>query len=233
MDTDPFHSTFSNPIGNTKTTGSDTILNEYLTTAPHNHDTKLTDTSLPPSSSSSSSIIQPQPANIHLPPLSTSASTTASSSLLNTAPPMPFHPPTKAPPSFNFQSESHQPLHILNMLQSFWQSQYQAVGHQDTPDYKNYQLPLARIKKIMRIEEDVRMISGEAPVIFSKACELFILELTLRSWALTEGDSRRTLQLTDLLNAAGKSEMYDFLIDVLPIRRGSGAEDTEETFNEQ
>ena len=85
----------------------------------------------------------------------------------------------------------------------------------------------------MRIEEDVRMISGEAPVIFSKACELFILELTLRSWALTEGDSRRTLQLADLLNAAGKSEMYDFLIDVLPLRRGSGAEDAEETFNEQ
>lgn len=60
------------------------------------------------------------------------------------------------------------------------------------------------------------MISGEAPIIFSKACELFILELTLRSWALTESDNRRTLQRNDIINAASQCEMYDFLIDVIP-----------------
>jgi hypothetical protein len=34
----------------------------------------------------------------------------------------------------------------------------------------------------MKADEDVRMISAEAPVIFARACEMFILELTLRSW---------------------------------------------------
>lgn len=47
-------------------------------------------------------------------------------------------------------------------------------------DYKNSALPLARIKKIMKSDEDVRMIAAEAPVLFAKACEMFILELTLR-----------------------------------------------------
>lgn len=44
-------------------------------------------------------------------------------------------------------------------------------------DFKSnkHQLPLARIKKIMKSDEDVRMISAEAPVLFAKACELFIL----------------------------------------------------------
>jgi len=45
---------------------------------------------------------------------------------------------------------------------------------------------LARIKKIMKSDEDVRMISAETPILFAKACEMFIVELTLRSWSYTE-----------------------------------------------
>lgn len=101
------------------------------------------------------------------------------------------------------------------MLHRFWETQYDQITRQES-DYKAYQLPLARIKKIMRIEEDVKMISGEAPIIFSKACELFVLELTLRSWCFTEHDNRRTLQRSDVANAVSQSEMYDFLVDVIP-----------------
>jgi hypothetical protein len=39
------------------------------------------------------------------------------------------------------------------------------------------------------------MISAEAPILFAKACEMFILELTLRSWYQTEEFKRRTLQV--------------------------------------
>jgi nuclear transcription factor Y gamma len=46
-------------------------------------------------------------------------------------------------------------------------------------DFKTHSLPLARIKKIMKADEDVKMISAEAPVVFAKACVLFILDLTL------------------------------------------------------
>ena len=38
-------------------------------------------------------------------------------------------------------------------------------------DFKNYiDLPLARIKRIMKSDEDVRMISSEAPILFALAC---------------------------------------------------------------
>lgn len=48
-------------------------------------------------------------------------------------------------------------------------------------EYKQHNdLPLARIKRIMKSDEDVRMISAEAPVLFAKACELFIAEITMR-----------------------------------------------------
>lgn len=60
------------------------------------------------------------------------------------------------------------------------------------------------------------MISGEAPVLMSKACELLIKDLSFRAWRHTERNRRRTLQRTDLHAAVGESEVYDFLIDIVP-----------------
>ena len=53
------------------------------------------------------------------------------------------------------------------------------------------------------------MISSEAPLIFSKACEIFILELTMRAWVHTEENKRRTLQKSDVALALAKADMYD------------------------
>lgn len=60
------------------------------------------------------------------------------------------------------------------------------------------------------------MISGESPVLFSKACELFIIELAYRSWVHTLDNNRRTLQKSDIANAIGRTEYYDFLMDIVP-----------------
>ena len=114
----------------------------------------------------------------------------------------------------------------LMLLQNFWQSQLQAIEHGEL-DFKNFQLPLARIKKVMKTDEDVKvsgftwlispqMISAEAPIIFAKACEIFILELTLRSWLHTEDSKRRTLQRSDVSAAIQKTDTFDFLIDIVP-----------------
>lgn len=60
------------------------------------------------------------------------------------------------------------------------------------------------------------MISAEAPLIMSKACELFIKEVTARAWQHTERNRRRTLQKQDVHAAVGESEDFDFLIDIVP-----------------
>ncbi|CAG0912562.1 unnamed protein product [Notodromas monacha] len=77
-------------------------------------------------------------------------------------------------------------------------------------------LPLARIKKIMKLDEDVKMISAEAPVVFAKAAEIFIHELTLRAWIQAEEGKRRTLQRSDIAQAIAKCDQFDFLIDIVP-----------------
>uniref|UniRef100_A0A7N0UFL1 Core Histone H2A/H2B/H3 domain-containing protein n=1 Tax=Kalanchoe fedtschenkoi TaxID=63787 RepID=A0A7N0UFL1_KALFE len=103
---------------------------------------------------------------------------------------------------------------LQQQLQSFWANQHQEIER--VTDFKNHSLPLARIKKIMKADEDVRMISAEAPVIFARACEMFIFELTLRSWNHTEENKRRTLQKNDIAAAIGRTDIFDFLVDIVP-----------------
>ena len=44
-------------------------------------------------------------------------------------------------------------------------------------------------------KSNFQMISAEAPVLFAKAAEIFINELSLRAWIHTEDNKRRTLQV--------------------------------------
>ncbi|KAI9677580.1 MAG: hypothetical protein M1817_006534 [Caeruleum heppii] len=102
-----------------------------------------------------------------------------------------------------------------DILTTYWQ---QTINHleNDTHDYKIHQLPLARIKKVMKADPEVKMISAEAPILFAKGCDIFITELTMRAWIHAEDNKRRTLQRSDIASALAKSDMFDFLIDIVP-----------------
>jgi hypothetical protein len=60
------------------------------------------------------------------------------------------------------------------------------------------------------------MISTEVPILFAKASEIFIAEISMRSWVHAEENKRKTLQKSDVIRAIQKSDMYDFLIDIVP-----------------
>lgn len=98
-------------------------------------------------------------------------------------------------------------------LERIWAEEQREIDHlgTDPSEFKSHQLPLARIKKIMKSDEDVRMIASEAPLLFAKACEFFILELTQRAWALSEDNKRKTLQRTDIARAVAHTDTLDFL----------------------
>ncbi len=107
---------------------------------------------------------------------------------------------------------------LKDSLEAFWASQVAEMEVLDISteqDFKNHNdLPLARIKRIMKSDEDVRMISAEAPVLFAKACEMFILELTLRAWGNSEKCKRKTLQKEDIDSAIRNTDIFDFLVDL-------------------
>jgi histone H3/H4 len=107
------------------------------------------------------------------------------------------------------------------ILATYWQ---QTINHleTDTHDFKIHQLPLARIKKVMKADPEVKMISAEAPILFAKGCDIFITELTMRAWIHAEDNKRRTLQRSDIAAALAKSDMFDFLIDIVPREDSTG-----------
>ena len=98
------------------------------------------------------------------------------------------------------------------LIQAFWKAQNDFISVSE-----KHAMPLARIKKVMKLDPDLKpmMISNETAIILSKACELFILELTLRAWQETDALKRKTMQKSELILACSKCDMYDFLIDII------------------
>lgn len=105
--------------------------------------------------------------------------------------------------------------HYRDILTAYWQHTINQLENEEH-DYKMHQLPLARIKKVMKADPEVKMISAEAPILFAKGCDIFITELTMRAWIHAEENKRRTLQRSDIASALTKSDMFDFLIDIVP-----------------
>ncbi|KAJ1987270.1 hypothetical protein GGI26_006064 [Coemansia sp. RSA 1358] len=137
--------------------------------------------------------------------------------------PAPMYPgPSTIPVNFS-SGQINSPEALQQFQTSFWKAHMASI-EDNMPDFKTHLLPLARIKKVMKSDPDVKiqMISAEAPILFSKACEIFITEITQRAWMNAEENKRRTLQRQDVSFAAQRSEMFDFLIDVVPREEFAG-----------
>ncbi len=61
------------------------------------------------------------------------------------------------------------------------------------------------------------MVSQEAVAIFARACELFILDLTKRSFSHAEANRRKTILQSDITASVLDSGKFDFLIDIVPL----------------
>uniref|UniRef100_A0A3Q7FP42 Nuclear transcription factor Y subunit C n=1 Tax=Solanum lycopersicum TaxID=4081 RepID=A0A3Q7FP42_SOLLC len=97
-------------------------------------------------------------------------------------------------------------------LEMFWTDKRREM--ENVIDFKSNLLPrIHRIKKIMKTDKDVRMIATESPVLLAKACELFIQELTLRSWFKAEENHRRILKKDDVTDVIMETDTLDFLLD--------------------
>lgn len=97
----------------------------------------------------------------------------------------------------------------------FWKNAFQRISNSRF-QAKSLSLPLARIKRLMKVEENVKMVASEVPILFSLVAEVFIEELTLRAWMSTEDGKRKILQIGDISFAARTSPMYDFLVHIVP-----------------
>ncbi|XP_015937732.1 nuclear transcription factor Y subunit C-1-like [Arachis duranensis] len=81
-------------------------------------------------------------------------------------------------------------------IENLWSFQRREV--EQAHDFKNGLFPLARVRKMMKVEEDVDRISAEVPVVLAKACDLFIRNVTLQSWHQAQENKRSIIQRQDI-----------------------------------
>ncbi|KAJ3057433.1 DR1-associated protein 1 (negative cofactor 2 alpha) [Rhizophlyctis rosea] len=73
--------------------------------------------------------------------------------------------------------------------------------------------PVARIKKIMRTDEEVGKVAQVTPVLISKALELFIQSLIEETCKEMQSRGLNKMQLTHLKKTIMEVEKFDFLKD--------------------
>jgi histone H3/H4 len=74
----------------------------------------------------------------------------------------------------------------------------------------------ARIDDPPKKSNNVFMLANEALVLQTKACEFFIREVTTRAWRHADLNRRKTMQKGDIWASMTESEVFDFLIDIIP-----------------
>ncbi|KNE57951.1 hypothetical protein AMAG_18359 [Allomyces macrogynus ATCC 38327] len=68
--------------------------------------------------------------------------------------------------------------------------------------------PHARIRKIIRADPDVNIISADAVFVVAKAAELFLEKLSWVAYETADGERRRTVQYRDLVAAVELVDEY-------------------------
>ncbi|EOA29078.1 hypothetical protein CARUB_v10025340mg [Capsella rubella] len=95
-------------------------------------------------------------------------------------------------------------------LKSYWLKEMEG-----DLDFKNYEFPLAKIKRIIKSDPNVTMLASEVPLLFSKAIKMFIMDLTMRAWRHTQEGNRITIYKSDIAAAVARTFTMDFLLDVV------------------
>eukprot|EP00743_Colponemidia_sp_Colp-15_P008535 GILK01009287.1.p1 GENE.GILK01009287.1~~GILK01009287.1.p1 ORF type:complete len:159 (-),score=32.25 GILK01009287.1:50-481(-) len=81
----------------------------------------------------------------------------------------------------------------------------------ESEEEKKGSLPIARVKRIMKVNDEVNHIGGEAAIAVAKAAELFLEHLARASFKRTKVEGRKTVQVIDMVNAVQSRKSLDFL----------------------
>jgi histone H3/H4 len=85
------------------------------------------------------------------------------------------------------------------------------------------ELPLSRVKRIMKADPDVKNVSADAAYLVTRAAELFLQRITERSAEVTRSGGKKTVMYQDVAIAVKRFPEMDFLADIVPTKKVVGA----------
>lgn len=81
-------------------------------------------------------------------------------------------------------------------------------------------IPKNSIKRIMKLDDDVKQVQSEAVFLVGKATELFLAGLARESYEVSQKDDRRQIKYDHLVDVRLADEKLAFLKHILPERPG-------------
>lgn len=75
----------------------------------------------------------------------------------------------------------------------------------------DFVFPVSRIRKICRLDPDVKGMSKESTVLITKAAEYFLEKMASDTWSMTKMHQKRTIHAQDVLDICSLKEMFFFL----------------------
>ncbi|ORY85649.1 hypothetical protein BCR37DRAFT_344702 [Protomyces lactucae-debilis] len=91
-------------------------------------------------------------------------------------------------------------------------------GTPKKPAAHNRRLPLARVKKIAKMDEDVNNLSNAAALVIASATERFAAYFAEQSFFYTIAERKKGLNYSHCASAVARLPQLDFLSDVVPQR---------------
>ncbi|XAO26231.1 hypothetical protein I312_105065 [Cryptococcus bacillisporus CA1280] len=76
--------------------------------------------------------------------------------------------------------------------------------------------PVTRVKKIVKADRDIDIMSSEAVFMVSVAAEYFIKHFMEEGYTKARLEKRKLINYRDMANVVARSEEFDFLKDVIP-----------------
>ncbi|WVO21629.1 uncharacterized protein IAS62_002938 [Cryptococcus decagattii] len=77
--------------------------------------------------------------------------------------------------------------------------------------------PVTRVKKIVKADRDIDIMSSEAVFMVSVAAEYFIKHFMEEGYTKARLEKRKLINYRDMANVVARSEEFDFLKDVIPM----------------
>ncbi|KAL7722785.1 Ccaat-binding transcription factor [Entamoeba marina] len=120
-------------------------------------------------------------------------------------------------PDIEFEMDKVKPRPPIKspMENKFWKNRMEET---EKRDLKTKQFPPARIRKMMKSTIEKKHVKTETVEILSRACELFIMDLTTRARTITGDAKRKVIKKEDIVDAITGTDngIFDFLVDFLP-----------------
>ncbi|XP_062202052.1 uncharacterized protein LOC133904587 [Phragmites australis] len=105
------------------------------------------------------------------------------------------------------------PASEQQMIEEFWRTKQEEI--EAIEDFGERAIPMTRLKKVICAEKGKMMMTFDTPSFLTKACEMFVQELTFCAWMCASSHHRGIILDSDIAEAIASMESYDFLNDLL------------------